>query len=260
MSADEAKRLGAKAGVVSPRLADCGAHCAKMLGDVTRAMSEPRRTDFTQSCREACEKEMAAVRGPDRQRAHKAAGDGRSLYMMAMLMEQSVFCIGKLADRSAEAAALVKALQAAKKTPDAIAADDLERRAGERAAELARTDEGQREKTARDALARANETEGPQSAAANAAREAVSRARDAAEATALGKRKAEAVAHAQAARAKANQNPAVTEAVRAWEAHNEAWRTRVGSMPSAEQSRMQLAMSECFEAFGAEQMRGGAKR
>jgi hypothetical protein len=259
MSADEAKRLGGKAGIVSPRLADCGAHCTKMLGDETRAMSEQRRAEFTQSCREACEKQMAG-KGPARQRAHNAAADWRSLYLMGMLMGQSVYCIGKFGDRSAEASALVKALDAAKKTPDALAADDRERRAGELAAELARTEEGRRERQARDELARANETQGPQSAAANAAREAVSRAHDAAQATPLGKRVAEAVAQAQAARAKANQHPAVAEASRAWEAHNEAWRTRVGAMPPAEQARLQQAMSDCFKAYAEEQMRGGAKR
>jgi hypothetical protein len=179
--------------------------------------------------------------------------------MMAMLMEQSVFCIGKLADKSAEARALVNALGATKKTPEALAADDLERQAGELRRELGRSEEGLRVKAAHEKLARANESKGPRSADANAAREAVSRARAAAEATPLGKRAVEAVARAQYAREKANQTAAMTEATRAWEAYNAAWRARAEAAPKAEQERMQGAIGKCIKEFGEQQMRGQPK-
>jgi hypothetical protein len=263
MSPDDATRLGAARGVISPRLADCAAHCAKQLGDVTGTMSDDARNAFTQSCREACENQMAGSKrpeGPAQQRSRKAAADFRSLYMMAMLMEQSVFCIRKLGDKSAEARALVNAVNAAKKTPEALAADDLERQAGELRQELGRSEEGLRVKAAHEELARVNESKGPRSAAADAAREAVSRARAAAEATPLGKRAVEAVLRAQYAREKANQTAAATEATRAWEAHTAAFRARAEAAPKAEQERMQRAMRECIDAFGKEQMRGPPKQ
>lgn len=256
MSPDEAARLGAAAGVISPRLADCQAHCAKQLGDEKRAMSEQRRTVFTQNCRRACEKQMGRSEVPTQRRArHKGAADWQSLYLMMSLMEQSVFCIGKLGDQSAEARALVNALDAAKKTPEALAADDLERQAGELGRELGRTEEGLRVKAAHEELARVNESKGPGSTAANAAREATSSARAAAEATPLGKRVAEASARVQYAREKANQSAAMAEATRAWQAYNEAWRARVRAAPQAEQERLQLAMVECLRSYAEEQKR-----
>jgi hypothetical protein len=255
MAADEAARLGAARGVISPRLADCEAHCAKQLGDVKRAMSEQLRTVFTQSCRKACEKQMAGSPGPAPQRAHEEAANWQSLYMMTMLLEQSVFCIGKLGDQSAEARALVNALDVAKKTREAIAADDLERQAGELAGELRRTDVGRRVEAAYKELARVNQSNGPRSAEADAAREATTRARAVAAETALGKRVAEFATRAQSAREKANQTAAAAAASRAWEAHNAAFRARAGAASKAEQERMLLALTECFEAFGEQSMR-----
>jgi hypothetical protein len=74
---------------------------------------------------------MAGSQGAAPQRARNEAAKGRSLYLMMALMEQSAFCVGKLGDQSAEGRALVNALDAAKKTPEALAADDLERKTGE---------------------------------------------------------------------------------------------------------------------------------
>ncbi|MGH8629992.1 MAG: hypothetical protein ACREU7_04395 [Burkholderiales bacterium] len=256
MSESDAKRLGAAAGVVSPRLADCSAHCAKELGDVTGAISEQSRVVFTQSCRDACQKQMAESTGPARQRAHNAAADWRSLYLTTALLEQRVWCIRQLSDESAEAVALVNALAAAKKSTDSLAADELERRAADVAAQLARTEEGRRVTAAREHLARVNNSDGPRSAAAAAAREAVSDARAAAKATPLGKRLEDAVTESQAARAKANQSAAMTEALRTFEEHTKAWHAKVVAASPAEQSRLHTAMSGCIDSWGKEQKRG----
>lgn len=252
---DDARRWGAAAGIVSPRLADCGAHCAKQLGELTQPLDEQGRAIFAQSCREACEQQMTGATPSASKRAHDAAAAWRELYLQKALLDQRVFCIGKLTDKSAEAAALLKASEAATKTPEARAADQLERAAGELAAQLARTEEGSRVLAAREELERVNKSDGPRSANANAARRAVTDADAAADATPLGQRVEEAVDRAQDARAKANRSPAMAEAYRKLEEHSQALAARMATLSREEQMRRSLAMTECIKAWSDQQMR-----
>jgi septal ring factor EnvC (AmiA/AmiB activator) len=123
----QAKQLGAIAGVISPRLADCSAHFADQLNRQISALSVPEREAFTQTCREACEKQKAGKTSPEMKVAHEEAEQWRSLHLMGALINQTLFCIHEVGDKSAEAQALVAAAHAARHTPDALAADEADR-------------------------------------------------------------------------------------------------------------------------------------
>jgi hypothetical protein len=245
---DEAKRLGAVAGVVSPRLADCDAHCTKMLGDAKQVSGEAPGEDFTQSCRAACQAELAQRR-PARSATQQAAAQWRSTYLMTGVLELSARCVERLRDQSPEAVAFVAALAATKKSAESRAAERLEKRASELGAQLAATEEGRREARAREALARANAKD-VHSADADAAREVVAAANAAAMATSLGQRAQTAGNEAMAARQKANGNDSMRAAGAAFEAHVKARQARIAAAAPAEQARMNLAMSECLKPPG----------
>jgi hypothetical protein len=246
LTAMDARRLGAAAGVISPRLADCGEHCTKMLGDVTEPMTEALQSSFTQGCRTACEEQMAEAREPA---WPKTTGCSELMSRMpTFLLEQRTWCNRELHDDSAEALALEAAFEAVKKSPEWVATQDLGRRARALAVELAGTEEGMREAAARDELARVHAAEGLESTAAEAARAVVGAANDAATATALGQRTEAARNEALAARCTANERAAMKDALEAFELHNQALRARFDAASPADQARMRTAMDSCIEA------------
>jgi hypothetical protein len=241
-----AKQLGARAGVVSPRLADCREHCTKQLDELTPTLSELERTDFTQSCRTACEQQIASTAPPAQEAARAAAAQGRSLYLMASLFEQALYCVHEIGDKSVEAQVMVAAVDASKRTPEALAADQAESVAIKLAKQMAQTKEGRRMAASQQEIVRIVDSDGPQSAALVKARNAYTAAEADALATPLGRRCENANAAAQAARAKANQTPQMVAAQQAYGKHVEAQQKRMVAALPEQRSQLQDAAMRCI--------------
>lgn len=254
LTVDQAQRLGAAAGVVSPRLADCDEHCAKMLGDVTEPMTEALESSFTQSCRAACKKQMAEAGEPAKPK--RAGGSELMSRMPTFLLEGRIWCNQELLDDSPEAIALEAAFEAVKASPEWIETQELSRRTRALFAELAGTEEGRRETAARDELERVHAAEGLESTAAEAARVVVGAASDAAHATPLGQSARAALDEARAARFRVNESAPMRKALEAFELHNQALKARFAAASPADQARMRAAMDSCIEAASSASSEG----
>jgi len=254
MPEGEATRLGAAAGVVNPRLADCGAHCEQELRLLARETHTQPGAAFTRSCVDACAGQTVPIKAPDRVRAHDEAARGRSLYLVQALIEQSVWCIKRLADQSAEAMSLVSARDAAERDPDAVRAAAAEQVVAGLVVEREGTAEARRIVAAREELERVIASGGGSSAVGDQARKRLANADEVANATPLGRRLQDAIAAAQVAREKANQSPAARESQRCYQEYTTALQARLAAASPTDRSRMSGDMATCLDAHLTMQM------
>ncbi len=200
--------------------------------------------------------QLNSPKASDKYDAKREAAKSRSLFLMKNLIESSTWCIEKLGIKTPEAVALVRAFDAAKKSPLSTKAEEAKMKVHQLAEKIARTEEGQRKIAAGKQLASIVEQGySPGHPTWDKAREALQTADDAAKSTPLGHRLQKATQEAVDARMKANKSKEMGTAVEAFIQYNCANRARISTASPEEQTKLSNDLLSCHESWSTYRMK-----
>jgi hypothetical protein len=200
--------------------------------------------------------QINSPKASDKYDAKSEAAKSRSLWLMNSLIESSIWCNEKLGIKTPEAVALVRAFDAAKKSPLSTKAEEAKMKVHQLAEKIARTEEGQRKIAASKNLASIEEQGYSRGQPTwEKALEALQTANDAANSTPLGHSLQKATQEAVDAILKANKSKEMGTAVEAFIQYNCANRARISTASPEEQTKLTNDYLSCHESWSAYRMK-----
>jgi ribosomal protein L7/L12 len=220
-------------------------------GELTESRSASGGKDKNLGC------QLNSPKASDKYDAKREAAKSRSAYLMNNVVEMTVWCNEKLGINTPEAVALVRAFDAAKKSPLSTKAEKAEKKILQISEKIARTEQGQR-KIAVVKIWKSIVEQGYSRGQPTweKAHEALQTADDAVKSSPLGARLEIAKLDVFDTRMDANKSKEMGTVMEAFMRYNCAERARISTASPEEQTKLMKDKENCFKAWGEQWMRG----